>query len=358
MDCVVYHVCSRPRAGYALRKDISDMFTRFMMKTKCLSLVAALSGFLVVQAGFAETPVHGIDQFVILVHPCPYEALGTADTDPYRVLERAACQRWFDAIPSLPQSTFVIQVDFSSEGLSADKLHKAFIDRLGSGRVRRIPCRIISPEDPNSLKDYYESINQEISGQIATQGLTFDRITCKSFIWGQSFEGCAAGFGSAIAGGLGLKTPTQLLYEMSAPDAPFLLNAEFVQNVPVPNSDVQAYIFDLTDGRCAAFFRSCLTPQWLDHRPIELRLNSDTFAVITKQGDPVWPHGVPPTASQKECTRYNQWRTVVWPKGTQPPGPLSFTLATVQERYVITTKPHMRELISAIQSAVVEPQAK
>lgn len=137
MDCVVYHICSRPRTGYTLRRDSSEVFTRLMMKTKCLSLVTALLAFCVVQACFAETPVHGIGQFVFLVHPCPYEALGTADTDPYRVIERAACQRWFDAIPSLPQSTLVIQVDFSPEGLSPDKLHKAFVDRLGSGRVRR-----------------------------------------------------------------------------------------------------------------------------------------------------------------------------------------------------------------------------
>ena len=183
-------------------------------------------------------------------------------------------------------------------------------------------------------------------------------MTCKSFIWGQSFEGCAAGFGSAIASGLGLKTPTQLHYEMSAPDAPFLLNATFVQNVPVPDSDVQAYVFDLADGRCVAFFRSCLTPQWLDHRPIELQLNAEIFAVFTKQGDLVWPDGIVPTDDQKQHTRYNQWRTVVWPTGTRTPGPLSFTLATVQERYVIMTKPHMPELISVIKSAVVKPQAK
>lgn len=309
-------------------------------------------------ASFAETPVRTIEQFIILVHPCPYEALGKADTDPYRALERAACQRWFDAIPSLPQSAFVVQVDFPSKGPSPNRLHEAFIDRVGDGRVCRIPCQVTSPEDPNALKAYYDKINQQISRQITTQMLTFDPMTCKTFIWGQSFEGCAAGFGSAIASGLGLKTPTELRYEMSAPDAPFLLNAKFVQNASVPDSDVQAYVFDLADGRCAAFFRSCLTPQWLDHRPIELQLDAKIFSVITKQGDLVWPDGIVPTTDQKQHTRYNQWRTIVWPKGAPPPRPLSFTLATVQERYIITTKPHIQDLISAIKSAVVKPAAE
>jgi hypothetical protein len=312
-----------------------------------------------IQAGFAgETPVQAIDQFVILVHPCPYEALGKADTDPYRALERAACQRWFDAIPSLPKSTFAIQVDFASAGPSPDRLCQAFIDRLGGGRVCRIACEITSPEDSDALKDYYGRINRQITRQMTAQALTFDPATCRGFIWGQSFEGCAAGFGSAISSGLGLKTLTQLDYAMSAPDAPFLLKAKFVQNVPVPGSDVQAYVFDLGDGRCAAFFRACLTPQWLDHRPIELQLKSEMYTVVTKQGDLVWPNGTLPTDEQKAHTRYNQWRTVVWPEGTPPPGSLSFRLATVQERFVITAKPHMQELISVITSAVVKPQAK
>jgi hypothetical protein len=302
-------------------------------------------------------PVRVIDRFVILVHPCPYEAFRKDETDPYRALERAACQRWFDAIGSLPPSTFLIQINFAVEGPSPDKLHQASIDRLGSGRVCRVECEVQSPEDPGPLKEYYDGIHRQISLQLATQRLTFDPATCRTFIWGQSFEGCAAGFGSAIASGLDLKTPTRLDYDMSAPDAPFLLSAKLIQTVSVPGSDVQAYVFDLTDGRCAAFFRSCLTPQWLDYRPIELPINSKNFSVITKQGDLVWPHGRLPTQKQQAHSRYNQWRTVVWPQGTLPPGPQSFTLSTVQERYVITTKPHMQKLLSAIKSAEVKRQA-
>jgi len=328
------------------------------MKTKCLFVVLAILAPWQIRTAFAETPVRVIDQFIILVHPCPYEAFRKKETDPYRVLERAACQRWFDAIPSLPLSTFVIQVDFAVEGPSPDKLHQASIDRLGTERVCRVGCEVRSPEEPGLLKEYYSSIRRQISQQLTAQKLAFDPATCKTLIWGQSFEGCAAGFGSAIASGLGLKTPTQLDYAMSAPDAPFLLSAKYVQTVSVPDSDVQAYVFDLTDGRYAAFFRSCLTPQWLDHRPIEIPINSKNFSVITKQGDPVWPHGELPTQKQRAHSRYNQWRTVVWPQGTRPPGPQSFTLATVQERYVLTTKPHMQELLSAIKSAEVKPQAK
>jgi len=337
--------------GYRI---VLHRFVTTALMRKRIWLILAVSALCELQTSFAEAPDKGISQVVILVHPCPYEAIGKAADDPYRALERAACQRWFGAIPSLPLTTFAIQVDFGSEGPSPGKLHTAFIDRLGSGRVCRIPCQVTSPEKPSSIEEYYAFIHQRIMQQIATQGLTFDPSTCKTIIWGQSFEGCAAGFGSAIAYKLGMKTPTELFYTMSAPDAPFLLKATFIQNVQIPSSDVQAYVFDLNDGRCAAFFRSCLTPQWLDHRPITLHIDSTRFSVFTKYGDLIWPNGAPLTDDQKKNSRYNQWRTIDWPKEVPPPGPKSFTLATVQERFVITAKPHMQELISVIQLARVK----
>lgn len=328
------------------------------MATTRRFLIVLLFSISAIQAGSAGEPAHGIDQFVILVHPCPYEAMGKADTDPYRSLERAACDRWFATIPALPPSAFAVQVDFAAEGPSPDKLQRAFIERLGSGRVCRVGCEVVSGKDPDALRNYYGRINRQIAARMAAGQLTFDPATSKTVIWGQSFEGCAAGFGSAIATGLGLKTPTVLEYAMSAPDAPFLLDAEFLQNVSVPDSDVEAYLFDLKDGRCAALFRSRLTPQWLDHRPIELPLDAKIFSVVTKRGEPVWPNGIEPTPVQKADSSYYQWRTVVWPEGTRPPGPMSFTLATVQERYVITAKPHLQALITAIRTASVKPQAE
>jgi hypothetical protein len=327
------------------------------METNRFPLAAAFMVFCQVQAGFAGTPASTIDHFVILVHPCPYEAIGGAETDRYRALERAACQRWFDAVPSLPKSTFAVQIDGAAAGPSPGRLQEALIHRLGSGHVIRIPVEFVSPEEPGPLQDYYRRIHQHIRGQMATQGLTFDPAIAKATIWGQSFEGCASGYGSAVAGCLGLKTPTQFDYCMSAPDAPFVLDAKFRQTVEVPASDVTAYVFDLKDGRYAAFFRSCLTPQWLDYRPIKLQLDAKRFSVLAKNsGDVVWPQGTAPTAEQVRSSRFNQWRAVAWPKDTRPTGPQSFTLSTVQERYVVGT--NLQELISVIKSAEVRPQAK
>ena len=321
-----------------------------------LACFAALALLCHVRAGLADAPASSVDHFLILVHPCPYEALGGAETDRYRALERAACRRWFEAIPALPKSTFAVQIDGAAAGPSPAKLHEALIGRLGGGRVVRIGVEFVSPEEPGPLRNYYRRIDQRIRRQMAAQGLSFDPATAKATIWGQSFEGCASGYGSAVAAYLGLKTPTRFDYGMSAPDAPFLLDAKLLKTVDVPNSDVTAYVFALKDGRYAAFFRSRLTPQWLDHRPIRLALDAKRFSVLAKNtGEVLWPNGKTPTTQQLRASRFNQWRAVAWPNDPQAPGPGALTLSTVQERFVVGTS--LQELISVIQSAEVKPQA-
>lgn len=300
------------------------------MRSNCLSFISTLVVLCQVQAGFAAT---AIDQFLILTHPLPWRYLGYQTTDPfpygaYRAHEDAAHQRWLDTIPSLPASTFVIQVEFAPFAAS-DQLYQAFINRLGAGHCIYITGNPIGGKyDPGPLITWYEGISQQVRQRMAAWGWTFDPATVKTTLWGESFEGCGSGDGSGIAYYLGVKTPTTFDYNMTVPDAPYLLNATFLQTVPVPASDVEAYIFDLNDGRSAAFFRSTLTPQWLDHRPIELQLDSD-FSVLTKPGALVW-------------------------QGTG--GPQSFALTTWDERFLVTTTPNMAELLSVINGATVVPE--
>ena len=279
------------------------------------------------QVGLADSV---IDQFLILVHPCAWAAAGGVLDAPCLAREEEVRKRWAAAITSLPPSTFVVQVDYA-RNFTANQLHQWFIDRLGAGHVTRIPVRVVGPSTPGPLKEYYEEIHQQIRRQMTNQGLTFDPATAKATIWGESFEGCAPSFGSAIASCLGLKTATQFDFDMSVPDA-CLLEAAFLQTVAVPDSDVEAYLFDLNDGRLAAFFRSALTPQGLDHRPIELQLDAGVFSVLTKHGATVWPQEAPPTGAQR------------------------VTLSTVQARFLTAPRSHMTELLSAIKEAEVGPQ--
>ena len=271
---------------------------------------------------------HMIDQFIVLVHPCCYAAVDTPLTDPYRAREEEVRQRWAEAITCLAPSTFAVQIDYA-QNLPANQLHEGFAGRLGPGRVARIPVRVVGASTPGPLKEYYEDIKQQVNQQMASEGLTFNPLSATAAIWGESFEGCASGFGSAVAWYLGLKTPTTFDYAMSVPDSPFILAGELLRIVSVPASDIEAYVFDLKDGRFAAFFRSALTPQCLDYRPITLQLSSG-FSVLTKLGDVIWPGEDHPTELQP------------------------VTLSTVETRYVVGTE--TAELFSVINEAKVGPQ--
>jgi hypothetical protein len=266
-----------------------------------------------------------IDKFLILVHPCAWEAVGTPLSDPLRAREEEVRKRWASKISSLQPTTFVIQVDYS-QNHTANELHQWFIDRLGQGRVARIPVRVVGASTPGPLMEYYEDIRLQVTQQIATEGLTFDPASVQTEIWGESFEGCAPGLGSGIAYYLGLQTLTRLDYNLAVPDALFILAGTFIQTVQIPESDVEAYVFDLNDGRVAALFRSCLTPQWVDYRPIELQLDSD-FSVITKQGDIVWQG-----------------------QGTEDK---NFVLTTVQAQFLIAPVEQIDKLTAVVKSAKV-----
>jgi hypothetical protein len=319
-----------------------------------LAVAAAISILGCSRTALADAPAPSIDTFVVLVHPCAYEGSSGPDTERYRKLEDAACLRWFQAIATLEKSAFAVQIDFARTGPTTHKLHQALVERLGEGRVVRIGVEFVCPEDPGPLGEYYRRIERTIREQIAAQRLSFDPATAQVVIWGQSFEGCASGYGSALAHSLDLKTPTRFDYEMTAPDARFLLDANYLRTVAVPSTDILAYVFQLKDGRHAAFFRSCLTPQWLDHRPIRLTLDSRRFSVLAKNtGEILWPNGTLPTAEQARSSRYNQWRTVEWPKEAQPTGADSFTLSTVQERFVVGDD--LDELVRVIRTAEVLP---
>jgi hypothetical protein len=139
---------------------------------------------------------------------------------------------------------------------------------------------------------------------------------------------------------------------MSVPDAPYLLGATLLQTVPLSGSDILAYLFGLRDGRCAAFFRSCLTPQWLDYRPILLRLGPVGLSVLTKNtGAVAWPPTAVPPAEQAAASRFNEWRAVPWPASIEECLRGRLALSTVQERYVVAAD--LGALMDVVNSAEV-----
>jgi hypothetical protein len=234
-----------------------------------------------------------VKRLVIIVHPCPYEIYHRpapgSPLYPYREMEKAVFARWLEAVDKLPATTFVVQIDMPETAAGPDRLHAACVDHLGPTRVCRVKGEYQYPEKPVPLLNYYGRIHKQVTEQFEQNGLIFDSAHCDTELWGQSFEGCAPGYGTALCRRLGLQQPFRFDYGKSVPDARFLLNLRRWETVNLGDSDVVAYLFDLNDGSSAALFQSRKEDQWLDRRPIELRLDPSRFWVSDKQGKTIWP---------------------------------------------------------------------
>jgi hypothetical protein len=269
-----------------------------------LALFALGLGFCAASASLAAEPAPAkispaasdakrITRLVIIVHPCPYEiyhhpAPGTF-LYPYREMEKTAFDGWLKSVEDLPPSAFVVQIDMPKTAPGPDQLYAACVARLGAERVCRVAGEYQYPEKPVPLLDYYERIRKKLTEQFHSGGLAFDRAQCETELWGQSFEGCAPGYGTAVCRRLGLEKPFRFDYTKSVPDARFLFKLRRWELAPLADSDVVAYVFDLEDGTSAALFQARKQDQWLDHRTIELQLDPKKFWVSDKLGKQIWP---------------------------------------------------------------------
>ena len=139
------------------------------------------------------------------------------------------------------------------------------------------------------MREYYRRLTQCIRDHMKKFDLEFDPATVTSELWGESFEGCVPGYGGAFAEYLGLERPPTMRFEMTVHDSRFLHEAKRWEVVPVPDSDVEAWLFECHDGMPAAMFQARLSAQWLDKRPILLTLDATRHQVCTKLGHTVWP---------------------------------------------------------------------
>ena len=314
------------------------MMSRSACKCSFVRFVESLfASFLVFTATGVEAKE--VAQFLFLIHPCPYEIMeenqpGQIEKkglEAYLSLEQLVFQRWLKAIPSLDERTFVVQVDMPGHAPGPDLLHESLLERLGAGQVCRIGGEFQSPDKPEALLDYYNRIVQQMASQMYRYGLSYDSTRCVSEIWGQSFEGCAPGYSSAIAERLKLAVPAQFDFAMSVPDARFLLAVKQSECISIPNSDIVAYLFQLEDGSRAALFQARLTAQWLDRRPIELKLDPGDYWVCSKQGKSIWPDNPPaPTDARK---------------------PVLYRLSTAEEVFIRTKKDNVDQLRAVVAAA-------
>lgn len=238
-----------------------------------------------------------VEHFVFIVHPLLYETIepSTSALQLYAAWEQDVKARCLTELAGLPATTaMVVQL----AGGSTELIDAA---RRYLGVERTLHLR---PDgEQTDLIDLYAGLTQRIQQHLVAGGLTFDASSATAESWGESFEGCVPGYGSAFAHGLGLAQQPTIRFDLCVCDATFMYEATLLHTLPVMDatgrmSDVEGLVFQLHDRTFVAVFQPRRTPMWIDDRVIAVGgqrtvMQMDLVRAITKQGYPIWPAAPP-----------------------------------------------------------------
>lgn len=226
-----------------------------------------------------------IEHIIFLIHPCCYEGLDAEAVRQdnlylYVELENEVKARWLAALAAKPAHTWFVQLG------GPEYLWESAVEHLGEAAA--LYLRTPFP-DKGDLAEYYRRLAVDLRGHIAARGLTVDEKVATAELWGESFEGCVPGYGGAFAQYLDLRQAPKMCFEMTVYDSRFLYGARRWEVVPVPDSDVEAWLFECHDGTAAAIFQARRTAQWIDERCVQLQLDDRRIQVCSKLGHTLWP---------------------------------------------------------------------
>jgi len=242
-----------------------------------------------------------IEHLIFLIHPCCYEAvtadspLSHANISLFVAREREVKGRWLDEIAKAEPGTVLLQLYGPPDLLQTAIAHAG---EAGACFVHADFDDIL--DTPERLRVYYHRLVDCIRDHFDRFDLQFDPDTVTSVLWGESFEGCVSLYGSAFAECLGLRQPPKMRFEMTVYDSRFLADAQSPQIIPVPGTDIEAWLFELHDTTCAAIFQSRLTMQFYDRRLIRLKLDPTRTQLCTTSGFTVWPDTPPLRGTQQD----------------------------------------------------------
>jgi hypothetical protein len=265
----------------------------------------------------AAEPPQTIRKICFLIHPLLYVDHSDDQLKGYYEYEKALEARWRKAIAKMgpdealilwpiTKSTRVdelvqyakttlgvrrIMMPRSKDWYGGGKLDQQQLAGIGQDLVDAMLARGETwPVDEMSQALTSWTYAKNIQTAFREQGLSFEPATVQSEAWGESFDGCVGKWSSFLARYLGFGNPVEVKFELSIPDARFLLDIEFLESIPL-QKNVRLYLWRIRDGRLAGFYLAGL--QRVADRTLYVALASSAIdlsrlEVQEKSGGKIW----------------------------------------------------------------------
>jgi hypothetical protein len=242
-----------------------------------------------------------IDHIIFLVHPLVYvkmdaESIRCGNLQIFLDREIEIKARWLSALTKMPDRTLFIQQ------CGPEQLVEAACKELGEAYAVRLGPPY---HEGMTMHEFYVSIIDQLQTHLDKHELSFDPATVTSELWGESFEGCAPGYGGMFAQYLGLQESPRMRFEMTLYDSRWLYGATEPQVIPIDGTDVEAWVFECHDGTGAAIYQARRHAQWIDQRRVSVQLNTMTMQVCLKSGHTVWPKEPWAKGMQEQTLEYS-----------------------------------------------------
>jgi hypothetical protein len=260
-----------------------------------------------------------IEKIYFLIHPLLYEPkasdpAASARAQKYIDYERKIAPRWFNKIAGMRNNEALVVgapgcpknlQDFVGEHLGPRGLiiKDAIVTRpelwndLSPEAKEGLGHDLLAMYWKNGFEWASDPLGQPIIARgwaehvkrtFHERGLTFDPKTVQTEGWGESFEGCVANYGRYLGTYLGLGKPIEDNFEMTVPDAPFLLTAKFLERIPLERA-VSLYFWEGQDGRPIALFLNLQSDIGAPTLYAQLPAESVKVEVRSRMNRPMWP---------------------------------------------------------------------
>ena len=229
-----------------------------------------------------------ISKIVYLVHSMVYEASHAADPDLFAennthvYLERElACEQlWREAIEHFSADTVFAQL------YGGERVFEFAQRTLGEQRAFWVSADYETGMDPEV---YRKRLAAALRRQMDDCGHEFDPASLELEVWGESFEGCAYGYGTALARHLALKNPPFANFDLSVPSRP-LCKSRLREHHLIPGTAARSYVFDgPLDYPIGLFMNGFLAPLGTGSpvRYVRLQVDPRKLMIATAAGLPL-----------------------------------------------------------------------